>query len=96
MITVLEPPDDNDTKRPPIDDDDRGWTEFVIAFFVMVFIVAVSITVMALISRRRRGQETQLWILDGSEDDLEYRKRGRAEDEERGYDIEDGKGARRS
>jgi len=95
FITVLEPPDDNDTIRPPIDEDERGWTEFLIAFFVMLFIVVASIVVMAVISKRRRGQETQLWIIDESEDDMEYSKRGRDEDHKRGYSIEEGEDADR-
>ncbi|MGA1873137.1 MAG: hypothetical protein ACMUHY_05650 [Thermoplasmatota archaeon] len=90
-ITVLEPEDPNGTGPiDPIDEEETPWVAFIVTLVVMVLIVIAVIAVMVFISRRRESEETQLWVIDETQDDREYRARKREEDRDRGFDIEEG------
>jgi len=91
-ITVLDPEDDNGTGPiDPADEDGGAWIAFVITLCVMVLLVIAVMVIMVLLTRRREEKETQLWVIEETPDDLEYRKRKRKEDMDRGFAIEDGK-----
>jgi hypothetical protein len=90
-ISIIEPDRNGTGPNVPIEEDESAWIAFIVVLVVTIVTVVVLLILMMIISKRKQaGEEVQIWVTEGTEDDLEYDENEERRARKRGFSIEDG------